>query len=76
MMYKWDLIFYMRNGSTLTGMYEGPQADSGKVAELFVGGSLTTFVGCFSDRSKTSSLVVKNNEIIAMDIGPSKGENV
>lgn len=75
-MYKWDLLFYMRNGSTLTGMYEGPQDDSGKVAELFVGSSLSAFVGCFSDRSKTSSLVVKNNEIIAMDIGPSKGEKV
>ena len=76
MMYKWDLIFYMRNGSTLTGMYEGRQADSVEVAELFVGVSPNTFVGCFSDRYKTSNIVVKIDEIIAIDISPSKGENV
>ena len=76
MVYKWDLLFYMRNGSTLTGMYEGPDTDSGKVAEKFLCGAPNTFNSCYSDRSKTSSLLIRNDEIIAMDVGPSKGEKV
>ncbi len=75
-MYKWDLIFYMRNGSMLSGMCEVPHANSGEVAKIFLGGSPNTYNSCYSDRSKTSTLLVRNDEIIAMDIGPSKGENV
>lgn len=66
-MFKWRIKFYMKNGDTFEGCYQGPESDSGFVARKLIIGDVNNFTELYGENDK-HYLYVKLGEIQACDI--------
>lgn len=66
-MFKWRVMFYMKNGDTFEGYYQGSESESGKVAKKLITGDQNSFTGLYGENDK-HNLFVKLGEIQACDI--------
>lgn len=73
MKYSWTVIFYMKNGDVIHGLYIGSEKSSNDVANnLLKGkGNDNTFNGLFG-KDKNHNLFVRVGEVQAIDISPIK----
>ena len=73
MKYSWTVIFYMKNGDVIHGLYIGSEKSSSDVANnLLKGkGNDNTFNGLFG-KDENHNLLVRVGEIQAIDISPIK----
>ena len=67
-MYQWKIVLHMSSMQALTGYYEGPEKNSGDVANRVIAGASNEFFGLYGDKQKTRNLLVKKGEIVAADI--------
>ena len=66
-MNTWRIEITLKSGKTLTVLYEGPESNSGKVAEFVMQGGTNQMNG-FYDLTKTHNVLVLVGEIAALDI--------
>lgn len=66
-MNTWKVEITLKSGKTLTVLYEGPETNSGKVAEVVMEGGSNHMNG-FYDLTKKHNILVLVGEIAALDI--------
>lgn len=71
-MSSWLVVATLRSGREVTVLYEGPETNSGDVAnKVMAGGSLT--MNSFYDKTKTHNILILVGEIAALDISVWRG---
>lgn len=73
-MYKWDVMFLMKNGATVNGIYMGPETTSNDVATKMLIGDVNSFVG-ISALTNQTALFVRYGDIQACYISPWRENN-
>lgn len=70
--YRWLIVITLKSGKEITVMYEGPEVNSGEVAnKIFANGNNS--MNGFYDTTKTHNILVLVGEIAALDISEWKG---
>ena len=78
MKYFWTVVFYMKNGDVIQGLYIGSENSSSDIANKLLKGNDNTFNG-LCGKDENHNLLVRVGEIQAIDISPikkRKGERV
>lgn len=71
-MNSWLIVITLKSGKEIEALYEGPEANSGEVANRVMnGGSMT--MNSFYDKTKTHAILVLVGEIAALDISCWRG---
>lgn len=76
MKYFWTVVFYMKNGNVIQGLYIGSENSSSDIANKLLNGNDNAFNGLFG-KDENHNLLVRVGEIQAIDISPiinRKGE--
>ena len=76
MKYFWTVVFHMKNGDVIHGLYIGSENSSSDIANKLLKGNENTFNGLFG-KDENHNLSVRLGEIQAIDISPiinRKGE--
>lgn len=70
-MFKWRVNILLKNGTSLIGIYEGPENGSDAVAKKLLVGPSNDFFGLYG-RTMKSNMLVCRGEIAAIDISEYK----
>lgn len=71
-MYNWQVDIILKSGKQITVMYQGPEKNSGEVANKVMAGGMNNMNG-FYDTTKTHNILVLVGEIAALDISEWNG---
>lgn len=69
-MHKWKITVFMKSDIKLTGIYEGPETNSGDVAKCLINGDINTAWFGIKSINEKSNLIIRLSEIMAVDIYP------
>ena len=72
--YKWEIVYHLRDGKTLTGMHKTDKADSNDVLKELMSGDVNTFTPVYvASGDMDGILAVRRGDVSAVELYVWKG---